>query len=179
MTDSVPPPRRPPTPTAKAIAKAHGLPADECWACGTRSKPERAHVVPYSLNRVKVPAEDYALLCPACHLLAPDVDDPDYFWDWVQQRAADTINTFAAAATATATAAAQAGGDEHDIRRVLREVAERTTFVGGRWSEATKLWVLRETARRFGAGWQQPALGEQMDLARLLAATPLDPQEET
>jgi hypothetical protein len=62
----------------------------QCFACGWHeingrnlyAHLERAHVIPHSLGGPNA-VENYALLCSECHRRAPNVGDPQWFWDWV------------------------------------------------------------------------------------------------
>jgi hypothetical protein len=58
-----------------------------CWCCGKQGYQERAHIVPHSLGGPDTP-ENLFLLCSACHLQAPDMRQPKWFFDWINAEAA-------------------------------------------------------------------------------------------
>lgn len=55
---------------------------NNCWACGSQSSLQRAHVEPYCLNNNEEP-ENYFLLCELCHKEQPDVADREYQESWI------------------------------------------------------------------------------------------------
>ncbi len=70
--------------------------ADHCWRCGklliwgTRDGHveddawrHRAHIVPRCLGGSD-DASNVIILCRQCHVLAPDVADPGFMWEWLQ-----------------------------------------------------------------------------------------------
>jgi hypothetical protein len=69
--------------------------ADYCWRCGKqliRGTAERnsednafrhrAHIIPRSLGGSDEPS-NIIILCRHCHVLAPDVVDPQFMWNWL------------------------------------------------------------------------------------------------
>jgi hypothetical protein len=70
--------------------------ADHCWRCGKRliwgtreghteddAWRHRAHIVPRCLGGSD-DASNIIILCRQCHVLAPDVADPGFMWEWLQ-----------------------------------------------------------------------------------------------
>ena len=58
----------------------YGVDASEmdthCWRCGYERYTERCHVIPDALDGEDTPS-NYRLLCPDCHIEAPNVNDPN------------------------------------------------------------------------------------------------------
>ena len=72
-----------------------GIFPDNCWRCGTTftarrtrkgesSNRNRCHIVPADLGGSNHPS-NMILLCAECHRDAPDVDDPEFMWRWIEQ----------------------------------------------------------------------------------------------
>jgi len=70
--------------------------ADHCWRCGKRliwgtreghteddAWRHRAHIVPRCLGGSD-DASNVIILCRQCHVLAPDVADPGFMWEWLE-----------------------------------------------------------------------------------------------
>lgn len=59
---------------------------DHCWRCGeiisSHRQLQRCHIVPLTMGGVDEP-NNYVLLCKACHIEGPDVNDKDIMWDWI------------------------------------------------------------------------------------------------
>ena len=74
-------------PSVRKIAKAHGLPVDQCWACGEDCGDaiERAHIQAVSHGGSDDP-ENIFLLCWRCHREQPDAAPPDAQWAWLRSR---------------------------------------------------------------------------------------------
>ncbi|EPN22698.1 HNH nuclease [Pseudomonas syringae pv. actinidiae ICMP 19099] len=66
-----------------------------CWCCGKQGYQERAHIVPHSLGGPDTP-ENLFLLCSACHLQAPDVRSPKWFFEWIDSEATRQLEQEAA-----------------------------------------------------------------------------------
>jgi len=56
---------------------------ERCWRCGYKSKLHKCHIIPYTLNGKDI-AENLVLMCRRCHREAPNIDDKDFFWDWLK-----------------------------------------------------------------------------------------------
>jgi hypothetical protein len=56
---------------------------ERCWRCGYKSKLHRCHIIPDSLGGEDSPS-NLVLLCRRCHIEAPNIQDKDFFWDWLK-----------------------------------------------------------------------------------------------
>ena len=54
----------------------------ELWRVWDRASLHRCHLVPAALGGRDTP-DNLVLLCPRCHVEAPDVGDPDYMLRWI------------------------------------------------------------------------------------------------
>jgi hypothetical protein len=54
----------------------------EIWAVWDRAWLQRCHLVPDALGGLDAP-RNLVLLCPRCHVEAPDVGDPGYMLRWI------------------------------------------------------------------------------------------------
>lgn len=61
------------------FAEAH----ERCWRCGCECKLHRCHIIPHSLGGVDN-ASNLVLLCNRCHREAPNVNDVEFFWEWLK-----------------------------------------------------------------------------------------------
>lgn len=57
--------------------------AERCWRCAYESKLQRCHIIPHSLGG-EDSASNLVLLCSRCHIEAPNINDKDFFWDWLK-----------------------------------------------------------------------------------------------
>jgi hypothetical protein len=68
-----------------------------CWRCATplvRGSSERhseddgcrhrAHIIPRALGGADTP-DNLIILCRRCHVVAPDVKDPEFMWEWLHK----------------------------------------------------------------------------------------------
>ena len=83
VRDAVPEKRKT-KPSAQAITAYLGTGEGECYICW-RGPVERAHAVPLSLGGSN-DMRNIVLLCKERHQAAPDVNDPEAFWDWIDWR---------------------------------------------------------------------------------------------
>jgi hypothetical protein len=85
-----------------------GCDADEwhhrCWCCGNKRKLQRCHIVAKQFGGTLRP-DNVIPLCAECHDEAPDVNDPQFMWDWLK------VNS------------SSCHGDRH-IRKVDRELLD-------------------------------------------------------
>ena len=58
----------------------------ECWkkGCGRHSQLEAAHIIPNCLYGKDEP-ENLVILCKECHACAPNVNDREYMWEYINQ----------------------------------------------------------------------------------------------
>ena len=54
----------------------------ECWKCGCHSELEAAHIIPKCIGGSNK-AENLVILCNLCHSWAPNVNDKEYMWEWI------------------------------------------------------------------------------------------------
>jgi 5-methylcytosine-specific restriction endonuclease McrA len=66
---------------------------ERCWRCGYEAGLERCHIVPQSLGGGDIP-ENYVLLCNTCHHEAPNINDKEFFWDWLKAHATSFYDTY-------------------------------------------------------------------------------------
>lgn len=67
--------------------------AERCWRCAYQSKLERCHIVPHSLGG-EDSASNLVLLCKRCHIEAPNINDHQFFWDWLKSCKAHFYDTY-------------------------------------------------------------------------------------
>ena len=66
---------------------------ERCWRCAYKTKLERCHIVPHSLGGPDMP-NNYVLLCKLCHAEGPNVEDSEFFWDWLKAHKASFYDTY-------------------------------------------------------------------------------------
>lgn len=71
------------------FAEAH----ERCWRCGYKSKLHRCHIIPDSLEGEDSPS-NLVLLCQRCHIEAPNINDKDFFWEWLKAQKAFLYDTY-------------------------------------------------------------------------------------
>ena len=54
----------------------------ECWKCGKHSDLEAAHIIPKCIGGSNK-TENLVILCKRCHEFAPNVNDKEYMWEWI------------------------------------------------------------------------------------------------
>jgi hypothetical protein len=56
-----------------------------CWNCGEEKNKriQRCHIVPKSLGGSNT-ADNFVLLCDYCHNLAPNINDDNQMWKWIE-----------------------------------------------------------------------------------------------
>lgn len=68
--------------------------ADErCWRCGYKSKLQKCHIIPDSLNG-KYEPKNLVLLCGRCHREAPNFNDPRFMWFWLKGTSVPFYDTY-------------------------------------------------------------------------------------
>ena len=67
--------------------------AERCWRCAYKSKLQRCHIVPHSLGG-EDSASNLVLLCKRCHVEAPNINDKEFFWDWLKSGKASFYDTY-------------------------------------------------------------------------------------
>lgn len=68
--------------------------ADErCWRCAYKSNLHRCHIIPDSLGGVDAPY-NLVLLCNRCHIEAPNINDKDFFWEWLRAQKVSFYDTY-------------------------------------------------------------------------------------
>ena len=66
---------------------------DRCWRCGCECTLHRCHIIPHSLGGKDEPS-NMVLLCNRCHREAPNIDDAEFFWDWLLAQKASFYDTY-------------------------------------------------------------------------------------
>ena len=66
---------------------------DRCWRCGCECVLHRCHIIPHSLGGGEEPS-NMVLLCNRCHREAPNIDNAEFFWDWLLAQKADFYDTY-------------------------------------------------------------------------------------
>ena len=56
---------------------------ERCWRCGHKSRLEKCHIVPKSIGGSDDPF-NLILLCNKCHKEAPNVNDSNFIWKWIE-----------------------------------------------------------------------------------------------
>jgi HNH endonuclease len=67
--------------------------AERCWRCGYRSKLERCHIVPKSLDGSNEPS-NFVLLCGRCHREAPNTRNVQFMWHWIRATKQPLYDTY-------------------------------------------------------------------------------------
>ncbi len=71
------------------FAEAH----ERCWRCGCKCTLHRCHIIPHSLGGKDDPS-NMVLLCNRCHREAPNIDDAEFFWDWLIAQETSCYGTY-------------------------------------------------------------------------------------
>ena len=66
---------------------------ERCWRCGYKSKLEKCHIIPHSLEGKDEPS-NYVLLCKLCHEENPNVGNSNIMWDWLKAHKASFYDTY-------------------------------------------------------------------------------------
>ena len=66
---------------------------ERCWRCGYKSVLHRCHIIPHSLGGEDHPS-NLVLLCKRCHVEAPNINDVEFFWDWLKAQKTSFYNTY-------------------------------------------------------------------------------------
>ncbi len=66
---------------------------ERCWRCGYKTVLHRCHIIPDSLGGKDSP-NNLVLLCNRCHREAPNIDDFNFFWDWLKAQKESTYDTY-------------------------------------------------------------------------------------
>jgi len=66
---------------------------ERCWRCAYKAALDRCHIIPESLGGEDIP-ENLVLLCKRCHREAPNVNDPEAMWIWIQSQRAVFYDSF-------------------------------------------------------------------------------------
>lgn len=64
-----------------------------CWRCAHGRMLQRCHIVPRSLKGPDEPS-NLVLLCAQCHAEAPNVEDPNFMWEWLRAHAVPFYGTY-------------------------------------------------------------------------------------
>jgi hypothetical protein len=67
--------------------------AERCWRCAYKSKLHRCHIIPDSLGGEDTPS-NLILLCRRCHVETPNINDKEFFWDWLKAQKATFYDTY-------------------------------------------------------------------------------------
>jgi len=66
---------------------------ERCWRCGYIANLQRCHIIPESLGGKDEPS-NLVLLCPRCHIDAPNVESKTFMWDWIRANGTPFYDTF-------------------------------------------------------------------------------------
>lgn len=66
---------------------------ERCWKCAYKSTLHRCHIIPDSLGGEDAPY-NLVLLCHRCHIEAPNINDKDFFWDWLKAHKVPFYDTY-------------------------------------------------------------------------------------
>jgi len=111
-----------------------------CWRCGHDDKPlERCHVIPDALGGEDTPS-NFRLLCNACHLEAPNVNDPKAMDEWIKATKLAGYNVF------------------WNFRKIIDEVYdEAINHWGQKLNKSTENWISNRIYKRaineLNGGW--------------------------
>lgn len=66
---------------------------ERCWRCGYKSTLQRCHIIPDSLEGEHSPC-NLVLLCRRCHIEAPNINNKEFFWDWLKAQKSPLYDTY-------------------------------------------------------------------------------------
>lgn len=132
---------------------------ERCWRCGYKSTLHRCHIIPDSLGGEDAPS-NLVLLCNRCHREAPNIDNAEFFWDWLiaqrdlSYKLYDSYWTFRGMKEyediykeTITTTAKNCGLDADEVKEYIldRTISAKTTvhFGEGRLNPATIAGILR------------------------------------
>lgn len=123
-----------------------------CWNCGIETKSlERAHIIPHSLGGEDT-ADNYVLLCHACHNEAPNLNDKDIMWEWIKSnkkpisltktyRVIESVDLFNMKENKSFITESK---KINDIKRIIEGVIKETSVHGTFYNTSTMYYVLRK-----------------------------------
>ena len=66
---------------------------ERCWRCGYKSRLERCHIIPKSLGGSDE-AYNLIVLCKKCHKEAPNINDSNFIWNWIENDHGSMYDTY-------------------------------------------------------------------------------------
>jgi len=123
----------------------YGVDASEmdthCWRCGYERYTERCHVIPDALDGEDTPS-NYRLLCPDCHLEAPNVNDPDEMDNWIRRTNVGTYERF------------------WEVRNLYNEIYSKTIvhWGEGNINPSTRKWMFEQLNKKLLGGLRESDL---------------------
>lgn len=121
-----------------------------CVCCGRESSTlERAHVIPHSLGGSN-DVSNYILLCSKCHRESPDIADESALIEWMNEQPTELENTLRIIRHEMDkyNKENQVAVDEALIKEIFRELNKKAGAHSGRFSDATKVYILREALKK-------------------------------
>ncbi|MEB7923148.1 HNH endonuclease [Atlantibacter hermannii] len=121
-----------------------------CVCCGRESSTlERAHIIPHSLGGSN-DVSNYILLCNKCHTESPDIANESALIEWMNEQPTELESMLRLI---------QYEIDKYNketpmmvneiiINEILSELYKKAGSHGGRFSHATKVYIIREALKK-------------------------------
>ncbi|MBT1868804.1 HNH endonuclease [Enterobacter mori] len=120
-----------------------------CVCCGRESsKLERAHIIPHSLGGNN-DVSNYILLCSKCHRESPDIANESAFIEWMnyQPTEMESLLRLIQQEMDKYNKETQMTVNEIFIKETFSELFKKAGTHGGRYSDATKVYIIREALK--------------------------------
>tara|TARA_Y100000114_G_C11608070_1_gene253721 strand:+ start:58 stop:651 length:594 start_codon:yes stop_codon:yes gene_type:complete len=126
---------------------------ERCWRCGYKRKLQKCHIVPKSLGG-KDDVSNLIPLCGQCHDEAPDVDDPEYIWEWIKNDRGIGYDSYWGLRAIQSSGVNLSLLKEEDLCALKKEMQKNYKRVsshcgqnnqGQIFSNSTRAWVIRQS----------------------------------
>ena len=121
-----------------------------CVCCGRESsKLERAHIIPHSLGGSN-DVSNYILLCSKCHRESPDIASESALIEWMNEQPTEmeSMLKIIQQEMDKYNKETQMTVDEILIKETFSELFKKAGTHGGRFSDATKVYIIREALKK-------------------------------
>lgn len=121
-----------------------------CVCCGRESsKLERAHIIPHSLGGSN-DVSNYILLCNKCHRESPDIANESALIEWMNEQPTEieSMLRLIQQEMDKYNKETQMAVNEILIKEIFSELFKKAGAHGGRISDATKVYIVREALKK-------------------------------
>lgn len=121
-----------------------------CVCCGRESsKLERAHIIPHSLGGSN-DVSNYILLCSKCHRESPDIANESALIEWMNEQPTEmeSLLRLIQQEMDKYNKETQMTVNEIFIKETFSELFKKAGAHGGRYSDATKVYIIREALKK-------------------------------